>query len=148
MPPQKENKSLTWPNWPHKLRTSSSQAEGAKRDWSVMTRSFEKKDGKLIGLNCVKLDESFKAIKGSDFFIKADLVLLAMGFIHPKRKGPIEELALKLDKRGNIKTNNRQYMTSKSGIFAAGDARRGQSLVVWAIREGRDAAEDIHKYLS
>ena len=148
MPPQKENKSLTWPNWPHKLRTSSSQAEGAKRDWSVMTRSFEKKDGKLIGLNCVKLDESFKPIKGSDFFIKADLVLLAMGFIHPKRKGPIEELALKLDKRGNIKTNNRQYMTSKSGIFAAGDARRGQSLVVWAIREGRDAAEDIHKYLS
>ena len=148
MPPHKENKSLTWPNWPHKLRTSSSQAEGAKRDWSVMTRSFEKKDGKLIGLNCVKLDKSFKPIKGSDFFIKADLVLLAMGFIHPKRKGPIEELALKLDKRGNIKTNNRQYMTSKSGIFAAGDARRGQSLVVWAIREGRDAAEDIHKYLS
>ncbi len=148
MPPQKENKSLTWPNWPHKLRTSSSQAEGAKRDWSVMTKSFEKQDGKLIGLNCVKLDKSFKPIKGSDFFIKADLVLLAMGFIHPKRKGPIEELALKLDKRGNIKTNNRQYMTSKNGIFAAGDARRGQSLVVWAIREGRDAAEDIHKYLS
>ncbi len=148
MPPQKENKALTWPNWPHKLRTSSSQAEGANRDWSVMTKSFEHKNGKLTGLNCIRLDQRLKPIKKSDFFIKADLVLLAMGFIHPRKIGPIEELSLDLDGRGNIKAGNKDYMTSKKGVFAAGDARRGQSLVVWAIREGRDAAEAIHRYLS
>ncbi len=148
MPPQKENKALTWPNWPHKLRTSSSQAEGANRDWSVMTKSFVHKNGKVTGLNCIRLDKRLKPINKSDFFIKADLVLLAMGFIHPKKIGPIEELSLNLDSRGNIKAGNKDYMTSKKGVFAAGDARRGQSLVVWAIREGREAAEAIHRYLS
>ena len=148
MPPQKENKSLTWPNWPHKLRTSSSQAEGANRDWSVMTKSFEQENGKLIGLNCVRLDKKLKPLPKSNFFIKADLVFLAMGFVHPKTKGPIEELSLKLDNRGNIKAQMDSFMTSTKGVFAAGDARRGQSLVVWAIKEGRDAAEAIHKYLS
>ena len=148
MPPQKANKSLTWPNWPHKLRTSSSQAEGANRDWSVMTKSFEQENGKLIGLNCVRLDKKLKPLPKSNFFIKADLVFLAMGFVHPKTKGPIEELSLKLDNRGNIKAQMDSFMTSTKGVFAAGDARRGQSLVVWAIKEGRDAAEAIHKYLS
>ena len=148
MPPQKENKSLTWPNWPHKLRTSSSQAEGANRDWSVMTESFEQENGKLIGLNCVRLDKKLKPLPKSNFFIKADLVFLAMGFVHPKTQGPIEELSLELDNRGNIKAQMNSFMTSTKGVFAAGDARRGQSLVVWAIKEGRDAAEAIHKYLS
>ena len=148
MPPQKANKSLTWPNWPHKLRTSSSQAEGANRDWSVMTKSFEQENGKLIGLNCVRLDKKLKPLPKSNFFIKADLVFLAMGFVHPKTQGPIEELSLELDNRGNIKAQMNSFMTSTKGVFAAGDARRGQSLVVWAIKEGRDAAEAIHKYLS
>ncbi len=148
MPPEKENKNLTWPFWPHKLRTSSSQEEGAVRDWSVMTESFETLNGKVTGLNCIRLDEKLRPIKKSDFFIKADLVLLAMGFVHPKKKGPIEDLSLRLDNRGNIKTSNNNYMTSTRGVFAAGDTRRGQSLVVWAIREGREVAESIHRYLS
>ena len=103
MPPKIENKQLTWPNWPLKLRTSSSQQEGVNRDWSVLTKSFEVKSNKLIGINCIKIDENFKEIKNSSFKIKADLVLLAMGFVHPIKKGPIEDLKLKLDEKGNIK---------------------------------------------
>ena len=148
MPPQKENKGITWPNWPHKLRISSSQEEGAKRDWSVMTESFENEKGRVKGLNCIRLDENFKPIKGSSFFIKADLVLLAMGFIHPKRKGILSQLKLRKDNRGNIHADEKNYHTSVKKVFAAGDARRGQSLVVWAIREGREAAESIDEYLS
>ena len=147
MPPQKENKDLTWPNWPHKLRISSSQEEGANRDWSVMTESFEVLQGKVKGLNCVRLDEKLKPIKGTNFFIKADLVLLAMGFIHPRHKGILSRLKLKKDNRGNIQANEKDYHTSVKKVFTAGDARRGQSLVVWAIREGREAAESINKYL-
>ena len=148
MPPKKENKELTWPHWPHKLRVSSSQAEGASRDWSIMTKSFKVDNGKVTGLNCVRLNEKMQPIKGSDFFIEADLVLLAMGFIHPVYEGPISELKLKLDKKGNIKADMVKFLTSQKKVFAAGDARRGQSLVVWAIREGREAAESIHKFLS
>ncbi len=148
MPPQKENKGLTWPFWPHKLRVSSSQEEGANRDWSVLTKSFKVKDGKVQGLNCIRLDKNMRELKGSEFFIKADLVFLAMGFIHPKKYGPINQLKLKLDNRGNIKAEENDYLTSKQKVFAAGDARRGQSLVVWAIREGREAAESIHKFLT
>ena len=148
MPPKKENKELTWPHWPHKLRVSSSQAEGAARDWSIMTKSFKVDNGKVTGLNCVRLNEKMQPIKGSDFFIEADLVLLAMGFIHPVYEGPISELKLKLDKKGNIKADMVKFLTSQKKVFAAGDARRGQSLVVWAIREGREAAESIHKFLS
>ncbi len=148
MPPKIENKQLTWPNWPLKLRTSSSQQEGVKRDWSVLTKSFEVKSNKLIGINCVKIDENFKEIKNSSFKIKADLVLLAMGFVHPIKKGPIEDLKLKLDDKGNIKADFKDFKTSEKKVFAAGDSRRGQSLVVWAIREGREAAESIDKFLS
>ena len=148
MPPKSENKELTWPNWPLKLRVSSSQEEGVKRDWSVLTKSFEVKSNKLTALNCVKIDKSFKEIKNSNFKIKADLVLLAMGFVHPIKKGPIEELKLKLDNKGNILASQDNYLTSDKKVFAAGDSRRGQSLVVWAIKEGRDAAEAIHKFLS
>jgi glutamate synthase (NADPH/NADH) small chain len=148
MPPKAENKELTWPNWPLKLRVSSSQEEGVKRDWSVLTKSFEVKSNKLTALNCVKIDKSFKEIKNSNFKIKADLVLLAMGFVHPLKKGPIDELKLKLDNKGNILASQDNYLTSDKKVFAAGDSRRGQSLVVWAIKEGRDAAEAIHKFLS
>ena len=148
MPPKKENKELTWPYWPHKLRTSSSQEEGAVRDWSVMTKSFETANGKVKGLKCVKLDSSLKPIKNSEFFIKADLVLLAMGFVHPKHDGLVDQSKLKKDEKGNLSADTKNYMTSEKNIYAAGDARRGQSLVVWAIREGREAALSIHNHLS
>ncbi len=148
MPPKKENKDLTWPYWPHKLRTSSSQEEGAIRDWSVMTESFKTLNGKVTGLNCIRLDSKLKPIKKSNFFIKADLVLLAMGFVHPKQEGLISQLKLKKDKKGNILANAKDYITSEKIIFTAGDSRRGQSLVVWAIKEGREAAKSIHNYLS
>tara|TARA_E500000178_G_C17010965_1_gene750521 strand:+ start:301 stop:1701 length:1401 start_codon:yes stop_codon:yes gene_type:complete len=148
MPPKIENKDLTWPYWPHKLRTSSSQEEGAIRDWSVMTESFEVNQGKVKGLNCIRLDTKLNTVKKSNFFIKADLVLLAMGFVHPKHDGLVAKLKLKKDKRGNILAETKDYLTSEKSIFTAGDSRRGQSLVVWAIREGREAAESIHNYLS
>ena len=109
---------------------------------------FEVKSNKLTALNCVKIDKGFKEIKNSNFKIKADLVLLAMGFVHPIKKGPIDELKLKLDNKGNILASQDNYLTSDKKVFAAGDSRRGQSLVVWAIKEGRDAAEAIHKFLS
>ena len=148
MPPKRENKELTWPYWPHKLRTSSSQEEGAVRDWSVMTKSFKTENGKVKGLECIKLDSSLKPIKNSEFFIKADLVLLAMGFVHPKHDGLISQSKLKKDEKGNLLADAKNYLTSDSSIYAAGDARRGQSLVVWAIREGREAASAIHSHLS
>jgi glutamate synthase (NADPH/NADH) small chain len=148
MPPKKENKELTWPYWPHKLRVSSSQEEGAKRDWSVITNSFEISDGMVKGLNCSRLDGNLKPVKNSNFFIKADLVLLAMGFIHPKHDGVISDLKLKKDNKGNVLANEQDYLTSDKKVFTAGDARRGQSLVVWAIREGREAANSIHNYMS
>ena len=148
MPPKRENKELTWPYWPHKLRTSSSQEEGAVRDWSVMTKSFKTANGKVKGLECIKLDSSLKPIKNSEFFIKADLVLLAMGFVHPKHDGLISQSKLKKDEKGNLLADTKNYLTSESTIYVAGDARRGQSLVVWAIREGREAASAIHSHLS
>ena len=148
MPPKKENKELTWPYWPHKLRTSSSQEEGAIRDWSVMTKSFETENGKVKGLECIRLDSFLKPIKNSEFFIKADLVLLAMGFVHPKHDGLLSQSKLKKDEKGNLLADTKNYLTSERSIYAAGDARRGQSLVVWAIREGREAASAIHDHLS
>ena len=148
MPPKIENKQLTWPNWPLKLRTSSSQEEGVTRNWSVLTKSFEVKANKVVALNCIRINDKFKEIKNSEFKIKADLILLAMGFIHPIKEGPISELKLRLDNKGNIMADNKDYKTSEKKVFAAGDTRRGQSLVVWAIREGREAAESIHNYLS
>ncbi len=146
-PPLHENKLLTWPDWPLKLRTSSSQAEGAARDWSVMTTHFSGADGKVQQLHCVRVDEQMNRIEGTEFEIKADLVLLAMGFVSPVHDGMIEELALDLDRRGNVQANERDYRTSRDNVFAAGDMRRGQSLVVWAIREGRQAAHAIDKFL-
>jgi len=146
-PPEREDKALTWPHWPLKMRTSSSQAEGAARDWSVMTSKFESADGKLTGLSCVRVDDQMKPIEGSEFEIPADLVLLAMGFVHPVHEGMITELGLDLDPRGNVAANETDYRTSSEKVFAAGDMRRGQSLVVWAIREGRQAARSIDEFL-
>ncbi len=146
-PPEKENKALTWPNWPLKLRTSSSQAEGAARDFAVATTRFLAKDGQVSALECVRLDAQMKPVSGTEFQIPADLVLLAMGFLHPVHEGMIKELKLELDPRGNVKANDLDYRTSRPNVFAAGDMRRGQSLVVWAIREGRQAAHAIDKFL-
>jgi glutamate synthase (NADPH) small chain len=145
-PPETENKDLTWPHWPLKLRTSSSQAEGANRDFSVATSRFLG-DGKVEQLECVRLDNQMKPIPGSEFQIPADLVFLAMGFLHPVHEGMVEDLGVDLDGRGNVKANELEYRTSRGNVFAAGDMRRGQSLVVWAIREGRQAAHAIDKFL-
>ena len=144
-PPERENKVLTWPDWPMKLRTSSSQAEGAERSFAVATREFDVVGGEVKGLKCVRLDESLKEIAKSDFWIRGDLVLLAMGFVHPVFAGMLEGLGVKLDSRGNVAANG--YATSLDGVFAAGDMRRGQSLVVWAIREGRDVAHAVDVWL-
>jgi len=157
-PPEKEDKALTWPNWPNKLRTSSSQEEGAEREWSVATRSIEGENGKVTAINCIRVewtkDENggwkMREIEGSEFQLKADLVLLAMGFIHPVHEGMLKELDIELDPRGNVSGNTegeRAYYTSVDKVFAAGDMRRGQSLVVWAIREGRQCARSIDEYL-
>ncbi len=145
-PPEKEEKLLSWPHWPLKLRTSSSQAEGAERDYSVMTTRFEgDESGQVKALHCVRVDGKLQPIEGSDFKIEADLVLLAMGFVSPVHEGMISSFGLELDARGNVKANDRDYRTSRPKVFAAGDMRRGQSLVVWAIREGRQAAHAIDK---
>lgn len=146
-PPEKENKLLTWPHWPLKLRTSSSQEEGAERDWSVMTEYFGGSGGKVERLHCVRVDEKMQKIPGTEFQVRADLVLLAMGFVHPRHDGPVGELGVALTERGNVAADDRQYLTSRPKVFVAGDMRRGQSLVVWAIREGRQAAHAIDKHL-
>ena len=142
-PPKKENKLLTWPNWPMKLRTSSSQEEGAERDFAVNTVSFEGEDGAVKALNCVRVDEKFQPIPGTEFSIQADLVLLAMGFVAPLHEGMVQELGAALDPRGNVKADTLHYKTSVDKVYATGDMRRGQSLVVWAIREGRQAARAV-----
>jgi len=147
MPPEHENKALTWPHWPLKLRTSSSQAEGAPRDFSVATSRFLGTGGTVTGLECIRLDGQMKPVPGSELTLPADLVLLAMGFVHPVQGGMVKELGLDLDSRGNVKANELDYRTSRTKVFAAGDMRRGQSLVVWAIREGRQAAHAIDKFL-
>jgi glutamate synthase (NADPH) small chain len=146
-PPTRENKELTWPNWPLKLRTSSSHEEGAERDFAVMTTRFSGAGGHVKKLHCVHVDDKMKAVPGSEFEVDADLVLLAMGFVHPVHEGLIKGLNLALDQRGNVAASTDDYRTSLDKVFAAGDIRRGQSLVVWAIREGRQAAHAVDAYL-
>jgi len=146
-PPEKENKLLTWPNWPMKMRTSSSQEEGAERDFAVNTVSFSGEDGQVTGLNCVRVDDKFQPIAGTEFTLQADLVLLAMGFVAPVQDGMISEIGVKLDPRGNVAANMVEYKASVEKVFSCGDMRRGQSLVVWAIREGRQAAHSVDKHL-
>ena len=145
-PPEHEDKGMTWPNWPLKMRTSSSQAEGARREFAVLTQSFTG-DGKVEKLNCVQVDDKFKPIPGSEFELKADLVLLAMGFVHPVHDGMLKSLGIELDPRGNVRAALTDFQTSLPKVFAAGDMRRGQSLVVWAIREGRLCARAIDQAL-
>jgi glutamate synthase (NADPH/NADH) small chain len=146
-PPEHENKMMTWPDWPLKLRTSSSHEEGAERDFAVMTQKFSGQNGSVQKLHCVRVDAKMKPVEGSEFDLPADLVLLAMGFVHPVHEGLIQELAVTLDPRGNVKADTLMYQSSNPKVFAAGDMRRGQSLVVWAIREGRQAAHAVDKFL-
>ncbi|MEO1398362.1 MAG: FAD-dependent oxidoreductase, partial [Pseudomonadota bacterium] len=146
-PPEKENKLLTWPNWPLKMRTSSSQEEGAERAFSVLTKSFEGEDGLVKRLNCINVDEKFQEIEGSEFTLKADLVLLAMGFVSPVTEGMLADLGVDLDPRNNVKADTIGYKTSHEKVWTAGDMRRGQSLVVWAIREGRQCARSVDEAL-
>ncbi|QLH50150.1 MAG: glutamate synthase subunit beta [Candidatus Accumulibacter cognatus] len=152
-PPEQENKSLTWPYWPLKLRTSSSHEEGCERDFAVSTKEFVGENGKVKALKVVRVDWSegrMKEVPGSETEIAADLVLLAMGFVSPVRQGLLEQLAVELDARGNVKATTDGegcYATSVAKVFAAGDMRRGQSLVVWAIREGRQCAREVDAFL-
>ena len=147
MPPKMEDKMLNWPNWPVKLRTSSSHEEGAERDFAVNTSKFEGENGVVTGIDCVRVDEKMRPIEGSEFTLKADLVLLAMGFLSPVKDGMLEELGVKLDGRGNVAADTKRYASSLDKVFACGDMRRGQSLVVWAIREGRQCAASIDQAL-
>lgn len=146
-PPVAPNKGLTWPDWPMRFRTSSSQQEGAEREFAVTTVSFAGKDGHVTALNCARVGKDFKPIPGTEFEIQADLVLLAMGFVSPIHEGMLDELQTEYDQRGNVKATDRDYSTSLDKVFACGDMRRGQSLVVWAIREGRQAAHSVDKFL-
>jgi glutamate synthase (NADPH/NADH) small chain len=146
-PPERENKDLTWPNWPLKMRTSSSHDEGASRDFAVLTVKFSGENGEVKKLHCARADAKFQPMAGTEFEIDADLVLLAMGFVHPVHDGMLKSLGLALDGRGNVSADMTEYATSLPKIFAAGDMRRGQSLVVWAIREGRQCAHAIDKFL-
>jgi glutamate synthase (NADPH/NADH) small chain len=146
-PPEHENKMSTWPDWPLKLRTSSSHEEGADRDFAVMTTHFSGENGRVKTLHCVRVDGKLEPIAGTEFEVAADLVLLAMGFVHPVHEGMLESLGLELDQRGNVKADTLAYRSSNPKVFAAGDMRRGQSLVVWAIREGRQCAHAVDKFL-
>jgi glutamate synthase (NADPH/NADH) small chain len=146
-PPVSENKLLTWPDWPLKLRTSSSHEEGVARDFAVLTTKFSGDNGRVKKLHCVRVDGKIKPVPGTEFELDADLVLLAMGFVHPVHEGMIKSLGLELDQRGNVKADQLAYQSSNPKVFAAGDIRRGQSLVVWAIREGRQAAHSVDKFL-
>jgi len=151
-PPEKENKALVWPNWPLKMRTSSSHEEGANRDWSVTTKELIGENGKVIGLKGAYVewkDGKMSEVPNSEFTIKADLVLLAMGFVSPIQK-VLDAFGIEKDSRGNAKATTDGegcYKTSKEKVFAAGDMRRGQSLVVWAIREGRQCAREVDAFL-
>ena len=151
-PPVKENKALTWPDWPMKLRTAGAHEEGVERDWAVLTKRVVGENGAAAGLECVRAEfvpgangrMELKEVPGTDFKLQAELVLLAMGFLGPR---PMNDERLELDARSNIKANTDDYRTSLDKVFAAGDMRRGQSLVVWAIREGRQCARSVDQFL-
>jgi len=154
-PPEKENKPLVWPNWPNKLRTSSSQEEGCQRDWAVATKKLTGENGRVTTLHAVRLEWKQDAngqwksseVPGSEFTVKADLVLLAMGYLHPVQEGMLQDLGVAVDGRKNVQATEFDYQASVNKVFAAGDMRRGQSLVVWAIREGRQCAHAVDAFL-
>ena len=154
MPPASRTPEMPWPNWPMILRTESSHEEGGKRRWSVSTKKFTGENGHVTKLHGIELEwgppdasgrRAMNEVPGSEFELDVDLVLLAMGFLYPQRAGLVEQLGVKLDPRGNVAVDE-SWMTSVPKVFAAGDARRGQSLVVWALAEGRKAARamDLH----
>ncbi|MEO6716289.1 MAG: glutamate synthase subunit beta [Novosphingobium sp.] len=148
-PPEKEDKALTWPDWPLKLRTSSSHEEGVDRDWAILTKRVVGEND-VSGLECIRVEwqgGQMQEIPGSEFTLKADLILLAMGFVGPRKQGLLDQAGVELDGRGNVAANVSDYRTSDPQIFACGDMRRGQSLVVWAIREGRQAARAVDEAL-
>ena len=151
-PPEQENKSMIWPYWPLKMRTSSSHEEGCERDWSIATKSFVGEEGKVKQLIATKVewrDGKMQEIPNTDFKLKADLVLLAMGFMGPQ-KTMLDKFLIEKDQRGNVKASTegeKAYFTSRKKVFVAGDMRRGQSLVVWAIREGRQCARAVDEFL-
>jgi glutamate synthase (NADPH) small chain len=158
-PPEHEDKDLTWPYWPLKLRTSSSHEEGAKRDFAIATKCFQGKDGKVESLTAchvvwekdAKGGLAIREVPGTEFTLAADLVLLAMGYVHPVHEGMLTELGVEKDARGNVKATTEGkgcYGTSVPKVFTAGDMRRGQSLVVWAIREGRQCAREIDAFVT
>ncbi|MCC6918678.1 MAG: glutamate synthase subunit beta [Alphaproteobacteria bacterium] len=153
-PPVRENKALTWPDWPLKLRTSSSHEEGAARDFAVVTKRFVGDSGKVGAVVCARVEwvsvngrMEMREVAGSEFELKADLVLLAMGFTGSIVPGAVAQSGAALDARGSVAANTLTYKTSADRIFACGDMRRGQSLVVWAIREGRQCARSVDEYL-
>ena len=154
-PPESENKPLVWPNWPIKLRTSSSHEEGCQRDWAVTTKRFEGTNGRVEKLVAARVEwqkdvsgaMKMVEVPGSEFEMKADLVLLAMGFVGPAPSPLLTQSGVERDARSNVKADTEDYRTSVPKVFAAGDMRRGQSLVVWAIAEGRKAAAGIDRYL-
>ncbi len=149
-PPEKEDKALTWPDWPMKLRTSSSHQEGVERDWAVLAKRVIGDGETVTGLECVRVEWSggqMREMEGSEFIIPADLILLAMGFVGPRKAGLLEQAGVDLSARGNVDADTDSYATSVPGVFACGDMRRGQSLVVWAIREGRQAARSVDEAL-
>jgi glutamate synthase (NADPH) small chain len=149
-PPEHEDKALTWPDWPLKLRTSSSHREGVERDWAVLAKRVVGRDGAVAGLECIRVewrDGRMEEVPGSGFTLPADMILLAMGFTGPKRRGLLDRAGVALDRRGNVAADTERYATSEPGVFACGDMRRGQSLVVWAIREGRQAARAVDEAL-
>jgi glutamate synthase (NADPH/NADH) small chain len=149
-PPEKEDKALTWPDWPMKLRTSSSHQEGVERDWAVLAKRVLGDGETMTGLECVRVEWSggqMREMEGSEFVIPADLILLAMGFVGPVKAGLLEQAGVALSARGNVDADTESYATSEPGVFACGDMRRGQSLVVWAIREGRQCARSVDEAL-
>ena len=154
-PPVKENKAMVWPDWPTKLRSSHAHEEGVERDWAVLTKHAIGSNGKITALDCVRIEwertpdgrMTMKEAPGSEFQLKADLVLLAMGFLGPRRGALLDQAGVELDQRGNVLANTVHYQTSRDRLFAAGDMRRGQSLVVWAIREGRQCARAVDQAL-
>jgi glutamate synthase (NADPH/NADH) small chain len=153
-PPEHPDKLLVWPNWPNRLRTSTSHIEGCDRRWSVSTTSFSGADGKVNRLRGSHVEWArdngswrMQQVDGGDFELATELVLLAMGFVSPIKEGLLQSLGVELDQRGNVLANTTDYQTSVPGVFVAGDMRRGQSLVVWAIREGRRCARSVDEYL-
>lgn len=158
-PPDRENKPMIWPFWPLKMRTSTSHEEGCVRDWAVRTTKFTGSNGRVNKLHLIRLNwengdngpSKMQEIEGTEFSIDADLVFLAMGFMHPVHDWLLNEIEVELDARGNVRADTEAesgaYQTNIDNVFTCGDMRRGQSLVVWAIREGRQCARSVDQFL-